>query len=234
MFNLLDVVLPTPCVICSKLGAPLCKQCSDNFQLHFSQMELSGVSGIALCDYSPEAALVINNLKEKGITSLAPFIAMFAKRNWPQELRRAILVPVPSSPANSKKRGFSHTALISKAIARQIPGIRTRELLRSQGKRLDQVGLSPKQRFENLTGAFRAQTRGFHTPNRPIVLVDDVITSGATMSEAIRCLRVCGLEVTGFFVFARAGGLKPSVYKGERDTSSQSKIEENPLISVWS
>ena len=225
MFNLLDVLLPTPCVICSKLGAPLCKQCSDNFQLHFSQIELSGVSGFALCDYSPEAALIVNNLKEKGITSLAPFIAKFAKKHWPQELRSAMLVPVPSSPANSKKRGFSHTLLIAKAIARQIPGIRTRELLRSKSKRLDQVGLSPKQRVENLTGAFRAETRGFHTSIRPIVLVDDVITSGATMSEAIRCLSACGLEVTGFFVFARAGGLKPSVYKGERDTSSQSKME---------
>lgn len=225
MSNLLNIILPTPCVICSKLGAPLCKQCSDSFQTNFSQIELSGVSGFALSDYSPDAALIINDLKEKGITSLAPLIAMFAKRHWPEGLKEAILVPVPSSPANSKKRGFSHNALIAKAIAKQIPGIRTRELLRSQSKRLDQVGLSPKQRVENLAGAFRAETRGFQASNRPLVVVDDVITSGATMSEAIRCLRACGLEVTSFFVFARAGGLKPNVYKGERDSLTQSKME---------
>ncbi len=234
MFNLLNVILPTPCVICSKLGAPLCKSCSDSFHLDFSQVEVSGVSGFALSDYSPEAALIINNLKEKGITSLSSCIANFAKQIWPETLKDAILVPVPSSRANTKKRGFSHTALIAKAIARQMQGIRTRDLLHSRSKRLDQVGLSPKQRVENMHGAFRAETRGFDPSNRPIVLVDDVLTSGATMSEAIGCLGDAGLEVTSFFVFARAGGLKPSVYKGERDTSSQSKIEENPLISVWS
>lgn len=225
MFNLLNVILPTPCVICSKLGAPLCKLCSDSFELNFSQIELSGLSGFALSDYSPEAALIINYLKEKGITSLTPSISNFAKRLWPEELRSVILVPIPSSRANSKKRGFSHTALIAKAIARQMPGMRTRELLRSTSQRLDQVGLSPKQRVENLHGAFRAELRGFHPTNRPIVLVDDVLTSGATMNEAIRCLRASGLEVASFCVFARAGGLKPSVYKGEGDTSTQSKIE---------
>lgn len=178
--------------------------------------------------------MIINNLKEKGITSLTPSIANFAKQLWPEELKSAMLVPIPSSRTNSKKRGFSHTALIAKAIAKQVPGIRTWDLLRSQSKRLDQVGLSPKQRVENLQGAFRAETRGFHSLNRPIVLIDDVITSGATMSEAIRCLRTAGLEVASFLVFARAGGLKPSVYRGERDTATQSKIEENPLNSVWS
>lgn len=234
MFNLLNVILPTPCVICSKLGAPLCKLCSDSFQLNYSQIELSGVSGFALSDYSPEASLIINNLKEKGITSLTPFIANFALQFWPEEIKTAILIPIPSSRANSKKRGFSHTALIAKAIAKQVPEMRTWDLLRSQSKRLDQVGLSLKQREENLLGAFRAETRGFNRLNRPMVLVDDVLTSGATMNEAVRCLRAVGLEATSFFVFARAGGLMPSVYKGEGDTSSQSKIEENPLISVWS
>ena len=225
MFNLLNVLLPTPCVICSKLGAPLCKKCSDNFQLNFRQIELSEVSGFAISDYSTEAASIINNLKEKGITSLTPSIATFAKAFWPEELKDAILVPIPSSPSNSKKRGYSHTSLIAKALARQLPGLRTRELLRSRAKRLDQVGLSPGQRIENMQGAFRADLRGFHPNGRPLMLIDDVLTSGATMTEAITCLRVSGLEVASFFVFARAGELKPSVYKGERDTSTQSKME---------
>ena len=225
MFNLLNVLLPTPCVICAKLGAPLCRSCSKNFQLNFRQIELSEVSGFAISDYSPEAASIINNLKEKGITSLTPSIATFAKAFWPEELKDAILVPIPSSPSNSKKRGYSHTSLIAKALVRQLPGLRTRELLRSRAKRLDQVGLSPGQRIENMEGAFRADLRGFHPNGRPLMLIDDVLTSGATMTEAITCLRASRLEVASFFVFARAGELKPSVYKGERDTSTQSKME---------
>lgn len=87
------------------------------------------------------------------------------------------------------------------------------------------MGLSPGQRVENMQGAFRADLRGFHPNGRPLMLIDDVLTSGATMTEAITCLRASGLEVASFFVFARAGELKPSVYKGERDTSTQSKME---------
>ena len=225
MLNLLNVILPTPCVICSKLGAPLCKKCSDNFQLEHRQIDLSGVRGFAISDYNTEAASIINNLKEKGITSLTPAIAAFAKQFWPEDLIDAILVPVPSSLSNSKKRGYSHTSLIAKALARQLPGLRTRELLRSRAKRLDQVGLSPEQRIENMQGAFRADLRVFQPNGRPLMLIDDVLTSGATMTEAITCLRASGLEAASFFVFSRAGEPKPSVYKGERDTSTQSKIE---------
>lgn len=97
--------------------------------------------------------------------------------------------------------------------------------MKSKAKRLDQVGLSPRQRVENLQGAFRAELRGFRDEGRSIVLIDDVLTSGATMSEAIACLRAFGLEVASFFVFAKTGELKPSVYKGERDSLTQSKIE---------
>ena len=186
---------------------------------------MSGVIGFAISDYGPEVASIINNLKEKGITSLSSSIAIFAKQFWPEELKDASLVPVPSSLSNSKKRGYSHTSLIAKALVRQLPGLRTRELLRSKSKRLDQVGLSPKQRVENLQGAFRTEIRGFHPNGRALVLVDDVLTSGATLTEAITCLRTSGLEVACFFVFARAGELKPSVYKGERYTSTQSKME---------
>ena len=76
-----------------------------------------------------------------------------------------------------------------------------------------------------MRGAFRSQIRGFDHKARPLVLVDDVLTAGATMTEAITCLQLSGLEIASFFVFARAGEVKPSVYKGERDAFTQSKID---------
>jgi predicted amidophosphoribosyltransferase len=148
---------------------------------------------------------MVNSVKEKGITSLIPYLADLIVPHWPQELLRPILVPIPSSPSNTKKRGFSHTSIMAKALARRVVGASSRKFLKSARVRLDQVGLSPSDRVKNLEGAFSADLRGFHDMARPVVLVDDVLTSGATMAEAIACLRASGVEVAGFCVFARAG-----------------------------
>lgn len=212
----------------------MCRKCRSGIQTNFRNIDLRGVTGFSICDYTPDAALIVNNFKEKGITSLSPYLAMLALEYWPVDLHNAILIPVPSSLANTKKRGFSHTALLSKAIARRIPAGNYRELIKSDKVRVDQVGLNPAERVSNMRGAFRADLRGFDSKGRPLVLVDDVLTSGATMGEAIDCLKATGLQVDSFLVFARAGGSKPTVYKGFRESATPSKIEEIPLNSVWS
>ena len=205
MKKILDWVLPTPCVICLKLGAPLCSVCQKSFLTSSLRFEILGVPGFAISSYSADAALMVNAVKEKGITSLIPYIADLIVPHWPHEFLNPILVPVPSSPSNTKKRGFSHTSIMVRALARRVAGASSRELLKSARVRLDQVGLSPRDRVKNLEGAFRTDLRGFHDRTRPVVLVDDVLTSGATMAEAIACLMANGVEVAGFCVFARAG-----------------------------
>ena len=206
MKKILDWVLPTPCVVCLKLGSPLCAGCQKSFVTSSLRFEITGVTGFAISSYSTEAAVIVNSVKEKGITSVIPYLADLIVPHWPQELHKPVLVPIPSSPANTKKRGFSHTSIMARALARRVTGASSRELLKSARVRLDQVGLSPSDRVKNLEGAFRADLRGFHDRVRPVVLVDDVLTSGASVAEAIACLRASGVEVAGFCVFARAGG----------------------------
>jgi predicted amidophosphoribosyltransferase len=204
--KILDWVLPTPCVVCLKLGSPLCAGCQKSFVTSRLRFEITGVTGFAISSYSTEAAVIVNSVKEKGITSVIPYLADLIVPHWPQELHKPVLVPIPSSPANTKKRGFSHTSIMARALARRVTGASSRELLKSARVRLDQVGLSPSDRVKNLEGAFRADLRGFYDRARPVVLVDDVLTSGASVAEAIACLRASGVEVAGFCVFARAGG----------------------------
>ena len=205
MSKFLDLVLPTPCVICNKLGSPLCISCKDVFPTSIIPIELSGVSGFAITEYTPDAALIINSIKEKGLTSLIPIVAELVARHWPEELPSPTFVPLPSSPANNKKRGFSHTGLLARALARRIPGATARELLRSSRARSDQVGLSTLERSQNLVGAFRLDMRGHRPSNSPIVLVDDVLTSGSTMVSAIKTLSLGGVNVASFCVLAKAG-----------------------------
>ena len=186
------------------LGKPLCNKCQENFPIERIPIEISGVHGFAVSEYSQEASVLINAVKEKGITSLSPILAELMRKVWPTDLSQVVLVPIPSSPANSKKRGFSHTSLLAKALAKELPGSTSRALLRSSRGRKDQVGLSGLERTQNMEGAFRAELRGFQSLGRPIVLVDDVLTSGASMRAAIETLAGSGVELASFCVFARA------------------------------
>lgn len=205
MSRILDLLLPTPCVICDKLGAPLCITCKLNFQTSVIPIEISGVTGFGISEYTAHAALLVNAIKEKGLTSLIPPVADLVVQHWPNNLMKAVLVPLPSSPANSKKRGFSHTALMARALTKRLPRATQRDLLRSARSRQDQVGLDAHERSQNLEGAFKADLRGFMAVTSTIVLIDDVLTSGASMSAAIQTLRAAGLNVAGFCVVARAG-----------------------------
>ena len=205
MSKLLNIILPTPCVICTKLGSPICLECKRKFPAHCIPIEVLGVKGCAISDYSLEAALLINSVKEKGITSLIPTLADLIVQICGSEHEEPCLVPIPSSRSNTKKRGFSHTSLLARAIARRIPKATYLQLLSSSKARFDQVGLSPGKRAENMAGAFTAELRLLRSKDRPVVLVDDVLTSGATMASAIGAMHQAGLQVAGFLVFARAG-----------------------------
>ena len=205
MSKILDVILPTPCIICSVIGSPFCKACFSSFQTSQLTFEISSVQGFAVTRYSEQPARIINAVKESGITSLVPFMGQLMATNWPTGIKEPLLVPVPSSPTNMRKRGFSHTLLLAKAIAKNMPDSKVTPLLRSISRRTDQVGLSASQRVANLSDAFAVDLRGFQAQGRPIVVIDDVSTTGATLVAANSTLTQAGLFVAGFGVFARSG-----------------------------
>jgi len=160
------------------------------------------VSGFSFCSYGDLAAEVINAIKESGQTSLIGPVSGLMAKAWPEELRSAVLVPIPSSPANYKRRGYQHTLKLANALEKRIPGTETCALLRSENNRLDQAGLSPDERIRNVMGAFRADLRGFQAEGRAIVLIDDVLTTGATVSSAAKVLKEAGIEQLSFCVLA--------------------------------
>lgn len=194
----------------------MCLKCKDGFPTLFNSIEVSKVTGFCVSEYTTNASLIVNAIKEKGLTSLISSVADLVVAHWPNELQQPVLVPLPSSPANNKKRGFSHTVMMSRALSRKLPSATYRELIKSAGPRQDQVGLAASQRVINMEGAFKVELRGFRPAQSPIVLIDDVLTSGASMAAAIQTMAAAGLNVSGFCVFARAG-TKYSLFTGEKD-----------------
>ena len=200
---LLDFLLPSPCIQCSKVGAAICLDCVEQLNLKAKTSSLTGIPLVYFSEYQ-DVSKIVNAIKENGLTSLIPAIAKAMAQTWPDEYRNKVLVPIPSSPANAKKRGFSHTGLFARAVARQVGQVQVRELLVSARGRVDQVNLNSVQRQENMIQAFRLSAGA--KPGLQVVLFDDVCTSGASLTEAARTLQSGGFTVTGFCVFARVLG----------------------------
>jgi len=203
----LDLFLPSPCVLCSKPGSPICSRCLGELKLQPSQAKLGNLSGFSFTSYNDESSKVVRAIKESGITALIPIVASELAKLWPYE-QEVVLVPIPSSPANYRMRGFNHTLLMARALARKGRGISVANILVSGRDRKDQVLLSPKERVENLEAAFRVI--GARSMEAPVILLDDVLTTGATLNEAYRTLTDSGVKVDGFCVFAQTGPRNPS------------------------
>lgn len=106
----------------------------------------------------------------------------------------ALLVPVPSSPAAVRRRGRDVVCDVARRAGSRLgPGVRVAPVL-GQGRRVDdQGGLDSAQRAANLRGALVVR----RVPVGPVVVVDDVITTGATVAEATRALVAAGADVVG-------------------------------------
>jgi len=104
---------------------------------------------------------------------------------------RVVLVPVPSTPEAVRRRGFDHTATLASWVARRL-GLAWSPLLKRVAAVGDQVGMGVDQRAANQVGSMRARTG-----HRNVIVVDDVITTGATAAEAVRALDKAGHHVIG-------------------------------------
>lgn len=201
--QILDFIFPARCVICSKLPKLICQGC---FPLNSpSTFELAAASGISSFQYQTEFGKVLSGFKDRALLQLSTTLA----NAWLLDLERAvsefkpelILVP-PSSRANFRKRGYNPVELLVKKTlslsskkARALP-VKTLELIR-QTK--DQASLNQAQRAINLSGAFRCQEK----LNLRILLIDDVLTTGATLQEMTRAVHASGAKVAGICVLAQ-------------------------------
>lgn len=129
----------------------------------------------------------------------------------------ALLVPVPLAPARLRERGYNQAELLAEALAREL-GWPCRAALnrRRQGRR--QVRSGRADRALNVQGAFRVEPSFLAAAGAkngleelPIVLVDDVITTGATACACAAALEAAGLGCAGAVSFARTPPRVPGV-----------------------
>ncbi|HVF04561.1 MAG TPA: phosphoribosyltransferase family protein, partial [Frankiaceae bacterium] len=157
--------------------------------------------------YEPPVRDVVVAHKERGRLALSAPLAWALARSAVR-LRPEALVWVPSRRAAVRARGYDHARRLAVRAARVlgVPAVPALLVVRSVS---DQAGLSAAGRAANLSGAFRADPRhAASLRGRRVVVVDDVMTTGATLAEAARALRAAGVDVAGAAVVA-AGARRP-------------------------
>ena len=201
---LADLLLPRECAGCGVPGAVLCRRCAALLAVpHLAQPRRFPAGfppTVAAGAYDGPVRPAVNAFKERGRAELAgPLGAALALAvagvlaglsGRPGPVR---LVPVPSSAAALRARGRDHVReLTARAVAELraagVPAAEAR-LLRRSGRAADSAGLSAAQRRANLAGTFTLRPRSAALPATAVlVVVDDVVTSGATLTEAAGAL----------------------------------------------
>jgi len=200
-FQCLNKINRSPLGVCAKCGYPLgynqyCKQCKVGLILPRTR---------ALGFYSEPWLPLIHALKYQGKKSLAKIFgrALTGLLNSDPILKQAdALVPVPLHPSRKRERGFNQSELLGLEISGQT-GIPILNALRRKKNTKSQITLDEKERVENMQGAFIIKDREM-VINKRVILIDDVITSGATISSAAQTLRNAGAREVFGLVVARA------------------------------
>ena len=122
--------------------------------------------------------------------------------HFPLAPRPELVVPVPLHPVRRRSRGFNQAERLARYVADAVRMPLERAVLRRVRNTPSQVGQGIHERQRNMRGAFRCQ-RASRVRGRCVVLVDDVLTTGATLSGAARALRMAGARSVHAAVLAR-------------------------------
>ena len=150
----------------------------------------------------------MHELKYGGWQGLAePMATRMARSTWPDDvvLERNALVPVPLAGVRERERGFNQSARLAHALSHHWCVQVWDDVLVRTRATMTQTRLTPEQRRGNVSGAFRAVagTRA-RLRNSHVVLVDDVVTTGATLVECALALLDGGARIVSFVTFGRA------------------------------
>jgi ComF family protein len=198
----LDFALPARCAGCGREGSALCRDC-----LPALDVRLDAEAGVPIglpadvpapllqlewcAPFTGVTRRALHALKYEGERRLAPPMGAAVARRWARAGVGADgLVPVPASPDRVRDRGYDQAALIAGEAARRL-GMPVLGALARTRATTAQFDLDRAARASNLGGAFRA-VDGAPVAGRWLVLVDDVVTTGATLAACASALLAAG------------------------------------------
>jgi predicted amidophosphoribosyltransferase len=209
--SLLDLLLPVRCAGCGRTGAPACPECASWLAGPATAARPSPApAGLppayTAATYDGVVRELLLSAKERGAVGVLPLLAAALSGAVAEAVaglpagRPVVLVPVPSTRAAVRSRGDDVVLLLTRRAAGRLRrtgrSVSVAPVLRHVRAVRDSAGLGAAERAANLAGALavrdhcQARLRG-----RALVVVDDLMTTGATLAEATRALRRAGGDV---------------------------------------
>ncbi|PPT09564.1 F phosphoribosyltransferase domain protein YhgH required for utilization of DNA [Geitlerinema sp. FC II] len=212
----LDLFLNPNCPLCDRpTDRELCPACFQQLRhcrrSHPQNLRCGSLPVFAWGNYGGTLKRAIAALKYENHPQLARPLGHHIGRAWQKKPLlsdvQLTVVPVPMHPDKQRKRGFNQAELLAQHFCKiaRFP-LQARGLARIKNTQA-LFDLNPEQRRRTLDGAI-ALGKAFrrHPPKHPVLLFDDIYTTGTTVREATRTLNNAGIPVVGIAVLAKAGG----------------------------
>jgi len=206
---LTSLIFPKICIYCQVEFSPLCLKCQQFWLAPVQRRYVKGLAVNSTLAYNAASSRIVIQAKESRnrvaqfwmAKALSTALEKFELDNPALSVSHSLLVPIPSSRTAIRRRGgsFLHP-ILDKLVELQMVknGVRWRwnELLIHQRSVRDQSELSYTARQSNMASAFRLISEDL-VRERPILLIDDVLTTGATLDNAFQALRERNMTVLG-------------------------------------
>ncbi len=207
-FNIFDLLVPHSCRGCGRIGNILCDRCKKNIlKSHCNFCPICKTPNLnGKCKNHPSLPptfivdyrhglldQLIHEYKYESIRSLARPFAEIINQILPTMESKVFIVPLPTIAKHIRERGLDHTLLIAKYLAKTHISWQAQQLL-ARNQNTIQVGANRKTRLKQADSAYSINPNVKINPTASYLLFDDVWTTGASISAAIKKLRERGAK----------------------------------------
>lgn len=216
-----SLLFPKRCVACKKLGSYICVACTGKLKpatplcvmcdrpaiygiTHPQCKTKFSIDGNSVCySFAPPMKQVIHELKYRGVTDMVNICAEMVACAIPEQVlaKKPIIIAVPLHESRKRERGFNQSELLAQSLARSLHLEYSGYIISRNRKTPTQTKLNKVARKKNVAEAFSTNQ---NLTNKSFILVDDTITTGATVVSCANTLKRAGANFVWATTLAQA------------------------------